>query len=277
MHEPGLNSSIVESVSAWFSDGAISRAAVIGEVALAYNPPDVSAPFGTDTIRLNNFAMLDKVAPNPAFIEPVSEKPGMYTVSLRDVTKTAVAFKYQMRLDEATMTTHTPLTLKSVWKIEPTQASVLVTYGIHPNFGSSLVLSNVVLMVHLDPAAAKATNCKSMRGGIFARERSLVYWRLGELSLVKDGPAHTLKARFFTDGEAKAGNVEARWEISNEHMVELGSGLSVSVLEQAQPGESESTDPFADEEEAPSAVPKWKDVRSLRRFRSGNYVSSASQ
>ena len=63
---------------------------------LAYNPQDLSAPFGTENIRLDNFSVLEKVAPNPSFIEQVPEKPGYYSVNLSNITKTTVAFKYQV-------------------------------------------------------------------------------------------------------------------------------------------------------------------------------------
>ena len=280
MNEPGLNSSIVETISAWFNDGEITKAAIIGEVALAFNPLDLSGPFLSETIRLNNFSSLDTVAPNPAFIEPVPDHTGSYTVSVRDVTKTAVAFKYQKRVEESQVASHTPLLLKSMWKIEPTQASVLVSYALHPDFASSstgsssVTMSNVILIAHVDPSAAKATSCKAMGGGIFSRERNLVYWRLGEIALTKDSPVPTLKARFFTDGEAKPGNIEARWEISSDHLVQLGTGLSVSMMEHKQHAGGESSDPFADEETSPAATTSWTDVRAVRKFRSGTYLST---
>jgi F-BAR domain only protein len=43
MHQPGLNSSIVETVSALFENGEIKTGTVIGEIALAYGPSE-SAP-----------------------------------------------------------------------------------------------------------------------------------------------------------------------------------------------------------------------------------------
>src|SRR5262249_29297314 len=190
----------------------------IGEVAFVYNPQNFSAPFGTDTIRLNNFTELEKVAPNPQFIDAVSDSPGLYTVNLSQATKTAVAFKYQVRLDEVSGCM--PLVLKPVWKIEQNQASVILTYGINPTFSQSmdtdklsLTLTNTIIIIHLDPTGSKATSCKAMGGGTFSRDRNLVYWRLGDITLSKDGSPQTLRARFFTDGEAKSGHVEARWEM----------------------------------------------------------------
>jgi len=280
MHDPGLNSSIVETLSAWFTDGAITRALLIGEVALVYNPLDFSAPFGTDTIRLNNFSELEKVAPNPTFIEAVNDNPGSYTVNLAQTTKTSIAFKYQVRLEEAAVAGYAPLTLKTVWKVESTQASVLLTYGLNPAFAlsmdfskTSITLSNVIIVIHLDPTGPRATSCKAVGGGTFSREKNLVYWRLGDVTLQKDGPSQTLKARFFTDAEAKTGNVEARWELHQGSAAGAGSGLSVSVMEHST-GADGDANPFADEDAAPAPAVSWKEVRTVKSLRSGTYLAT---
>lgn len=44
MTEAGLNASVVETVSAWFSSGQVTKAVVIGELALATMPPKRPIP-----------------------------------------------------------------------------------------------------------------------------------------------------------------------------------------------------------------------------------------
>lgn len=255
---------------------------MIGEVALAYNHQDLSAPFGTENIRLDNFAVLEKVAPNPTFIEQVSDKPGYYTTNLSSITKTTVAFKYQVHHESPTaVTRHAPLLLTPQWKVEGTQTSVILNYSLNPDFFlpggiSSVSLTNVALIIQLDPAGAKATNARTANGGNFARERSAVYWRLGDVTIAKGAPAQQLRARFFTDGEAKPGPAEARWEIGNEHAARLGSGLSVSVLE--HDASQDESDPFADDDAAPAEGEKeevWKGVSSVKRIKSGTTYTAA--
>jgi hypothetical protein len=289
MHEPGLNTSIVETLSAWFSNGSVTRAILLGELALVYNPASLNEPFGSETIRLENFTALEKVAPNPAFIEMVPAKAGEYTVDLSPITKTSVAFKYQVQLTADSISSHAPLLLKPLWKVEPTQTSVILNYSMNPAFAqmltgqTSLTLSNVVIMIHLDSSGAKATSCKANSGGSFARERNFVYWKLGDITIVKEGPAQALRARFLTEGEAKPGNVEARWEIANGQMAGLGSGLSVSKLESSSsaPKESEDADPFADESSATTpagaSTPEhvWKEIHTFRKRRSGTYLATS--
>ncbi|KAF2495726.1 hypothetical protein BU16DRAFT_527494 [Lophium mytilinum] len=277
LHGPGLNSSLVETVSTWFEQGTITKAMVIGQVALAFNPLDLSSPFGTESIRLENFPVLEKVAPNPAFIEQVADSPGNYSVDLARITKTSVAFHYQVHLDSANLATFAPLMLSPAWKVETAHTSALLSYSLNPAFplgsSSSITLHNVVLVMRLEPGV-KTTHCQSKPVGTFSRDKALIYWRLGDVTLSPDQPAHQIRARFFTDGEAKPGNVEARWEISGEHAAAMGSGLSVSQLDTEGKTEVEA-DPFADESAAPaSPAAVWKEVQSVRRISSGTYVAT---
>lgn len=279
MHEPGLNSSLVETVSAWFEQGNVTKALVIGQVALAFNPVDISAgPFGTENIRLENFPVLEKVAPNPAFIEQLPDNPGNYTVDLSKITKTSVAFHYQVHLEGDNLAFYAPILLSPMWKTESTQTSVILNYSLNPKFklgdASSVTLQNVVLVLRLEPGS-KAISCQSKPAGTFSREKGLIYWRLGEVTFSRDQPAQSMRVRFFTDGEAKPGNSEARWEITGAHALEVGSGLSVS---QSAPGEAKlegESDPFADAEEnapPPSPAPTWKPVAAVKKISSGTYL-----
>ncbi|KAF2147093.1 uncharacterized protein K452DRAFT_347932 [Aplosporella prunicola CBS 121167] len=277
LHEPGLNSSIVETVSTWFEHGNVVRAVIIGELALAYNPIDISAPFGHETIRLENFPVLEKVAPNPTFIEQIPDKAGEYTIDLARITRTQVGFKYQVHLDETNVATYAPIALTPAWKVEPTQSSVILNYSLNPAFRlgagrTSVTLSNVVIVIHLDPTGAKSSHCQSKPVGTFSKDKSLIYWRLGDVTLSTDQPAQQLRARFYTDGEAKPGNIEGRWEIVGEHAAPQGSGLHVSQLIQ---GETESdVDPFADTDETqPPSEPSimTKEVATVKKISSGTY------
>ncbi|KAH7410178.1 Muniscin C-terminal mu homology domain-containing protein [Phaeosphaeria sp. MPI-PUGE-AT-0046c] len=280
LHEPGLNASLVETVSAWFEQGNVTKAMVIGQVALAYNPVDLSAgPFGTESVRLENFPVLEKVAPNPAFIEQANDSPGNYTVDLSKITKTSVAFHYQLHIENDNVAALAPLILSPLWKTEAGQSSAILNYSLNPKFNlggaTSVTIRNLVLVVRLEPGS-KATSCQSKPSGTFSKDKALIYWRLGDVTFSKDQPTQTIRVRFFTEGEAKPGNVEARWEFSGEQTLNLGSGLGVSMSaplnEAKQDGEA---DPFADtNENAPPASPAvgWKPVATVKRIMSGTYL-----
>ena len=277
MHQPGLNASIVETVSATFSQGQVIKAIVIGEMALQHNAADSASSPGSEVVRLENFPVLEKVAPNPTFISQKPSTSGEYSVDLSHTTRPTVAFKYQVHLDDTSLAAHAPIALTPTWKIEAMQASVILSYTFNPSFLSpskrSVSLKNVMVFISIE--GAKAASCQSKPAGIFSKEKSLIYWKLGDVTL--DGYAEApqkVLARFSTDGEAKPGNVEVRWEISGEQAAGLGSGLGIS---QTGAGKEESggSDPFADESTtAVSTSGNWKEVPLTRRIMSGKYAAS---
>jgi hypothetical protein len=272
MHQPGLNASVIETVSAWFSGGQVRKATVIGEVALSYNGSDDK--LRREVIRLENFPVLEKVAPNPSFIEQVPSKSGEYTVDLSHIARTSLAFKYQVHLEEASLATHAPVILNPVWKVEPTQTSVILNYSFNPAFASAqrkVSLQNVTVIISIENA--KASTCLSKPTGTFSKEKNLIYWRLGDITIdaYAEGPQKLL-ARFTTEGEAKPGKAEARWEVNGEHAVGLGSGLGVSQKGVAE----ERTDPFADDGTLAGGVGSgvYKEVAVARKMVSGKYVAN---
>ncbi|KAL8925337.1 MAG: hypothetical protein Q9172_002268 [Xanthocarpia lactea] len=271
----GLNASVVETVSAWFSSGQVTKSVVIGELALAHNASELAPGTRSEIIRLENFPVLEKVAPNPTFVTQIPSRSGEYSVNLGQIPRTAVAFKYQVHLEESNLAAHAPIIITPSWKIEPTQASVIVSYSFNSAFVSpaarSVALKNVVVMINLGNNVAQA--CQSKPVGHFSKEKSMIYWRLGDISL--DGYAESpqkLLARFSTETEAQAGSVEVRWEISGEAATGLGSGLGLSQSGSLK--EEGSHDPFADESGAGSPSGAWKEVKIQRKIVSGKYVAN---
>lgn len=274
MTEPGLNVSVIETVSASFSSGQVTKAAVIGELAMTHNAPEVTSSSSTETVRLENFPVLEKVAPNPSFVTQIPSRSGEYSVSLGQISRAAVAFKYQVHLEESNLAAHAPITITPNWKVEPKQTSVIISYAFNPAFvsptGRSVTMKNVVVAVNLEGAKAQA--CQSKPVGSFSKEKSLIYWKLGDITI--DGYAEApqkLLARFSTESEGKPGSVDMRWEISGEAAAGLGSGLGLS-----RSGSTEkegSPDPFADESVAGSPAGAWKEVKVHRKIVSGTYTA----
>ncbi|KAF7506121.1 hypothetical protein GJ744_012185 [Endocarpon pusillum] len=295
MHEPGLNSSIVETVSTWFSDGTVNKSFVVGEVALAYNSSESTSD--TELIRLDNFQVLEKIAPNPGFVsaaasekgkeKAVSEEgAGQYSVMLSAIKRPTpvVAFKYQLHLDPSNPSVYSPVLITPAWQIQDTQVSVIVMYTLNPAFvlsanktqssTISITLKNVTLSITLDPSAdaGKATSAMMAPqiGAAFKRKQGLVVWKLPEL--VVSSEQQKLLARFVTTGsKARPGHIEARWELPGT----TGSRLGVSLLAGAEKSREFTADPFADDGTAPASPAQvWKEVHTARSLVSGRYSAS---
>ena len=279
MTSPGFNSSVVEAVSASFSQGQVVKTTITGEMALAYNAQDATAPSELEHVRLGNFHLLEKVAHNPATVAPIPDKAGEYTVKLSSLARTAVAFRYQVHLDDTNLAARAPIILAPAWKIEPHQASVILHYSLNPAFAISpstkLTLHHVTFIIHLE--GSRATACQSKPVGTFSKEKPLIYWKLGDVTLEAGAPASKLLARFSTETEAKPGSAEARWEITGDDNAGAGSRLGLSQLRVTSSAETSATttgtqdDPFADESATANANQSWNEVPVLRRLVSGAY------
>ncbi|KAJ5901862.1 hypothetical protein N7495_002390 [Penicillium taxi] len=295
LHQPGLNASIVETVNAWFSGGNVTKASVIGELALANNPAP-GAPTDTLRVHLDNFAVLEKVAANPGFVQEVvsEDKRGEYDVQLGNISRTVptVAFKYQMHLTPGNSSAYCPVIFKPVWNLQEQQASAIIFYHLNPAFATnvdSIIIKNLVLTVGLDVATedevtkqprdsvAHATSAVMYpnAGATFRRKNSSVIWRIPELEFKALGSGDNSKflVRFTTNtGTLYKGNVEAKFEVHS-----TGTNPRLGISRPVSSGQKE-IDPFADEEaqrEAMKAGPTaWQELPTARKLVSGKYVSS---
>ncbi|OOG00724.1 hypothetical protein ASPCADRAFT_202561 [Aspergillus carbonarius ITEM 5010] len=294
LHEPGLNASIIDTVSAWFTDGAVTKSFVLGELALAYNAtPDVTP--GSTRVRLDNFQILEKVAANPHFVsedkgkDQSDEKRGEYSINLSSIARPSptVAFKYQVHMEPAVAAAYCPVIFKPVWNLEEHQASAIIFYSINssamPASGNSITLKNLVLTVNLDTSpvegreAAHATAAVMYpnSGATFRRKQSAVTWKIPELE-VKAGSDAKLLVRFSTATSwPQKGKVDAKFEI---HTIDDGSRLGISTASSMEQAPRKGSDPFADEDfgETPETQPslQWRSVPTARKLLGGKYVSS---
>jgi hypothetical protein len=286
-----LNASIVETVNAWFSEGAVTKSFVTGELALAYN----GVPEVNTTVRLDNFQVLEKVAANPHFVNEEKdkdlsdEKRGQYSIHLPSIARPspAVAFKYQLHVDSSEASAYCPVIFKPAWNIEEFQASVIVFYSLNPSFASSvpresITLKNLVLTVNLDTSpeegreVAHATSAVMYpnTGASFRRKHSAVTWKIPEFE-VKAGSDSKLLVRFSTTTSwPRKGKVDAKFEVRTP---DAGSRLAISAASQAEESTPKSSDPFADEDTGahgdaqPSLI--WKEVSTTRKLVGSKYIS----
>ncbi|KAI9368666.1 Muniscin C-terminal mu homology domain-containing protein [Aspergillus egyptiacus] len=281
MHEQGLNASIIETVNAWFTDGAVTKSFVVGELALVFNGSSETSAEQI-RVRLNNFQVLEKVAANPHFVREVKgqdqsdDRRGEYDVAVSSIMRPApsVAFKYQVHINPDDTSAFCPVIFKPAWNLEEFQASVIIFYSLNPSFASSMskdsiTLTNLVLTVNLDTSpqedreVAHATSAVMYpnTGATFRRKHSAVTWKIPEFE-VNSGSGGKLLVRFSTSNSwPRKGKVEAKFEVRTS---DAGSRLGISSV--SPPGGS---DPFADE-----GFTQYKDIPTIRKLAVGKYVSS---
>lgn len=301
LHEPGLNASIIETVSSWFAEGTVTKSFVVGELALAYNGAFEAQQMST--VRLDNFPILEKVAANPHFVTDAASKTdddrrGEYTVALSSINRPAptVAFKYQIHISPEDQSRYSPIILKPAWNIQEFQASVIIAYSLNESFVSStplesIVLKNVLITVGLDLSPEEDPTTKQPRevaratgammypdtGASFRRKQSAVVWKLPELE-IKAGADNKFLARFTTATSwPRRGKVDARFEYQT---ADAAARLGISAAASSPPSsggaqEAESSNPFADESPSPEKEKTtWTPVPTVRKLVTGKYTAS---
>ncbi|KAI0594552.1 Fes/CIP4 domain-containing protein [Biscogniauxia sp. FL1348] len=277
MHEPGLNSSVMETVSATFENGTVKSLRVNGEIAFSFNASGASAnsPFHIP-IRINNYSNLDVIGPNRIFVTSTGpEHPDQFTLDRSHLQKTTIGFSYRLHMGaEVPQTEFAPILLNPAWKPQGDKLGLLLQYKPNPAFkfaasNPNFQIHNLVIFATYD---GKASGAQTKPSGTHLKDKHIVYWRLGDLTLSPTMDWQKLVCRIVGEqgAEPKPGTVEARWECTLPSGADVGDGISISMLEEGKGKEVELTndDPFADES---SPEEKWVDVPAARKLISGKY------
>lgn len=167
---------------------------------------------------------------------------------------------------------HAPLLLRPAWKPQGDKLGLLLQYQLNQaaKFTSPVTLHNVVFLVTYD---GRATGAQTKPSGTHLKEKHLVYWRLGDVTLT--GDVQKIVCRIVgADGAAPTpGHVEARWEYAASGDDVVGSGISISRLDEdkGKGKEVPGDDPFADQSLSAAAGQNWVDVPTMRKLVSGKY------
>ncbi|CAJ2514043.1 Uu.00g021620.m01.CDS01 [Anthostomella pinea] len=277
MHDPGLNSSVMETVSATFENGGVTSLKVNGEVAFSYNPDSTSSPSQVP-IRINNFSALESIGPNRIFVTQDPDHTDQFTLDTSHLQKTSIGFSYKVHVDSDTPPVeHVPILITSAWKPQGDKLGLVLQYKLNPAFkfataGLTLQFHNFVLFVTYE---GKASGAQTKPSGTHLKDKHLVYWRLGDITLSSDANWQKIVCRIVGEqgSEPKAGTVEARWEFSPPSNAETAAGaISVFRLEESKGkgAELSDDDPFADSDET-VAEGRWLEVPVVRKLISGKY------
>ncbi|KAI1302926.1 Muniscin C-terminal mu homology domain-containing protein [Xylaria venustula] len=282
MHQSGLNSSLIETVSATFEGGVVKTAKVNGEIALSFNPGDDPNPPSHVTVRINNFSLLDSIGPNRIFVSNSPDHPDQFTMDTSHLRSTHIGFSYKLHSEtDALPSDHIPILLHPTWKPQGDKLGLLLQYKLNPSFAlaanvSPIHLHNLVIFATYE---GKASGVQTKPSGTHLKDKHLVYWRLGDVALSSSIDWQKIVCRVVGEqgAEPKPGNIEARWEFNPPVDTETTQAISLSRLEEGKNKEVEISDddPFADAASS-AAEGKWVDVPAVRKLLSGRYEARPS-
>ncbi|KAI0442307.1 Muniscin C-terminal mu homology domain-containing protein [Xylaria telfairii] len=277
MHQPGLNSSVMETVSATFESGVVKSVKVNGEIALSFNPGDDPTPPSHLSVQVNNFSLLDSIGPNRIFVSNSPDHPDQFTLDTSHLRNTHIGFSYKLHLDaDSPSSEHVPILLHPTWKPQGDKLGLLLQYKLNPSF--SLGVNNSPVNVHnlviFATYEGKASGAQTKPSGTHLKDKHLVYWRLGDITLSPNADWQKIVCRIVGEqgAEPKPGNVEARWEFTPPADAEASQLVSLSRLDESKNKEVEiaDDDPFADAASS-AAEGKWVAVPAVRKLLSGRY------
>lgn len=208
---------------------------------------------------------------------------------------TSPAFTYRVHAEnELTLSSHCPVVVHPVWKPQADKLGLLLQYKLNPEFSvpRPVTLSNVVFVATYE--GARASGVQTKPSGTHLKDKHIVYWRLGDITLTDDWSRLICRVIGEQNAEPQPGHIEVRWDYiptaaanQEEPITAQASGISVSRLAESKgkekvkdegtgDGEEEEEDPFADDKGplSPATIKDsrtWVEVPLVRRLVSGKY------
>lgn len=166
---------------------------------------------------------------------------------------------------------------------------LVLLYKLNPEFlgGDKPVLLKGFTLV-ATYKGARASGVQTKPTGTHLKDKHLVYWRLGDVTLQPSEEWQKIICRVIgsENAEPKAGIIEARWEYMSSATVGEEGSHFISISRKAESkgkgkaieeeDESEEGDPFADDMVTASPKTKvgdfsWREVPTVRKIVSGRY------
>lgn len=217
--------------------------------------------------------------------------PDEFTLDTSHLSVTAPAFTYRVHSDDDTaLASHCPILLQPAWKPQGDKLGLLLQYKLNPDsvLPRPVTLSNVAFIATYE--GARASGVQTKPPGTHLKEKHIVYWRLGDITLTDDWSKIICRVIGEQNAEPQPGHVEVRWDYGvamspgDAETPVLGSAISVSRLVEGkgkekakeEGSEEDEDDPFADDKGplSPTSLKDsrtWVEVPLVRRLMSGKY------
>lgn len=225
----GLRVSVVETVNVLIKGGQIQRAMITGEISMNLKP--ASAAGSTPLrLRIGKYDQYEKAAPNSSFLLPVADSPGEFVVNEAMVQKgfsTSTVLRYQLHILPGREAEFVPLNVRSQWKCEAGQSSIIIYYAINPAshlastvspFGEDDEAEQAMLQdlsFHI-PLSSPITTFQSKPTATFSPDKSRLSFVVEPLPLSSTSPEAKLLARVNTEATntATAQPIAVRWNVT---------------------------------------------------------------
>lgn len=192
--ELGLHASVVEVLSAFVTDGTVTRSQLIGEIAFSYNGPAAEVD-----VRVGNLGIFESLTPNGAFVRAINDST--YALSARALNGGNAAAGFGFVSNSAAA--FVPVDFSPIWRIENNQSSLMLAYKVANSYlrESPVVLHDLTITVPIEGGIA--TSAVSKPHALFNKVKQRIVWKFNDPVIVKAGFEDRLLCRFTTDGPAR--------------------------------------------------------------------------
>jgi len=227
---PGLRASMVETVNVIVRDGQVQRLQINGEIHLSLRlKPGSSASQGPIHIRLSEFEGLEKIAPNPAFLAQVPDRPGEYFLNSEVLASAAptsakgtLLFRYQVYIPAGQELATLPLVLEPAFRCGDGETRMILNYKM--NEASRLrKLSNVSVIATFGPGPSVSNVQAKPAGGVWSSSSRRMTWNMDEIS---DNGKIIAKFTSEPGNPLSPTGVQASWSAEGN----LCSGIGIDVV-----------------------------------------------
>ncbi|WWC66637.1 uncharacterized protein I206_100540 [Kwoniella pini CBS 10737] len=234
-NEAGLRANLNETINVIIKNKEVTKIQITGEIHLSLRPTYAQPTTGPIHIRLSSFEKLDKIAPNPAYLAQVPDRPGEYFLNsevLASATsksttsdKGALLFKYVVHIQPGKESTNTPLILDPAFLCKEGETRMILNYALKetPLEG----LSNVTFVAIFGPGPSVNNVQAKPAGGVWSPSQRRMTWKL---DTVPAGPGKII-AKFVTD--PSGGEVLSPQNVLVTFNSEgvLASGLGIEIVD----------------------------------------------
>jgi hypothetical protein len=211
----------------------VQRIQINGEIHLSLRI-GVSADSGPIHIRLTSFEQLEKIAPNPAYLAQVPDRPGEYflnpevlaSVTTQGPSKGTLLFKYQVHVPPGQESSVLPLILEPAFMCKDGETRMILHYrGNSTPAYSSAKFHDLTLLAAFAPGPSVSNVQAKPPGGVWSPPTRKMTWKVDDFA----GAEGKIIARFTTEpGEPMVPQgIQASWALEGV----LGSGLGIEVVE----------------------------------------------
>ncbi|WWC58213.1 uncharacterized protein I303_100749 [Kwoniella dejecticola CBS 10117] len=239
--EAGLRANLNETINVIIKNKEVTKIQITGEIHLSLRPTRSQPTTGPIHIRLTSFETLEKIAPNPAYLAQVPDRPGEYflnsevlasaTSSSKSTSsdKGALLFKYVVHIQPGKEGSSAPLMLDPAFLCKEGETRMILNYSLQSQSQQNALegLNNVSFVAIFGNGPAVNNVQAKPAGGVWSPSQRRMTWKMDQLPIGQG----KIIAKFITDATTGESLTPQNVLVTFNSEGVLASGLGIEVVD----------------------------------------------